>query len=112
MLHGVAQLKEKENNFNMSMFTEIGERIGKITEEKNEAYGNSFELCGHILQRLYPLGIRPDQYTDALLVVRIIDKLFRIATRKDAFGESPYADITGYGICGVVKDQRAMGIDK
>jgi hypothetical protein len=94
------------------MFTEVAERIGEITEKKNEAYGNSFALCGNILEQLYPLGIRPDQYTDALLMVRIIDKLFRIATRKDAFGESPYADITGYGICGVVKDQKAMGIDE
>ena len=36
-----------------------------------------------------------------LAVVRIVDKLFRIATDKDAFGESPFKDIAGYGILGV-----------
>ena len=34
----------------------------------------------------------------------MIDKLFRIATRKDAFGESPYRDIAGYALLGLVSD--------
>jgi len=37
-------------------------------------------------------------------MIRIIDKLFRIATQKEAFGESPYRDIAGYGLLGVMKD--------
>lgn len=40
-----------------------------------------------------------------LCLVRILDKMFRIATDKDALGESPYRDIAGYGILGAVKDQ-------
>ena len=42
-----------------------------------------------------------------LTITRIIDKLFRIANRKDAFGESPYRDLTGYGLLGYVKDTLA-----
>ncbi|MBW2598588.1 MAG: hypothetical protein JRC60_00445 [Deltaproteobacteria bacterium] len=38
-----------------------------------------------------------------MAVTRIIDKLFRIATDKDALGESPYHDIAGYGILGAMK---------
>jgi hypothetical protein len=35
-----------------------------------------------------------------LLLVRIFDKQMRIATDADALGESPFADISGYGILG------------
>ena len=51
---------------------------------------------------------KPDQYTDMLAVVRIFDKLFRIATRKDAFGESPFKDIAGYGLLGALNDEEEM----
>ena len=34
----------------------------------------------------------------------------RIATRKDAFGESPFKDIAGYGLIGVVADEIAKGV--
>ena len=53
------------------------------------AYGDSFGRAGQVLKVLYPDGIILDQYDDMLAVVRIIDKLFRIANNKDAFGESP-----------------------
>ena len=82
-------------------FEKIGTDIGKLVDQKNAAYGSSFEKSEQILQVLYPEGIQPDQYTDMLAVVRIVDKLFRIATDKDAFGESPFKDIAGYGILGV-----------
>jgi len=82
-------------------FAEIADGIGRTVAEKNRAYGDSFSKAGEILRVLYPGGIRPDQYTDALGVIRVIDKLFRISTDKDAFGESPWKDIAGYGILGV-----------
>ncbi len=87
-------------------FEEIGREIGALVAEKNVAYGNSFAESGKVLRIYYPGGIRPNQYDDALLLVRIIDKQFRIANKKDAFGESPFRDIAGYGICGVVKDEK------
>lgn len=86
-------------------FEETGTQIGKLVEEKNAAYGDSFAKCGDFLELLYPNGIRPEQYQDALCLVRIFDKQMRIATRKDAFGESPYRDIAGYGILGAVMDR-------
>jgi hypothetical protein len=93
----------------MSDFTAIGTEIGALVQEKNAAYGDSFAKCGEFLRLCYPEGIRPEQYDDALALVRIFDKQMRIATRKDAFGESPYRDIAGYGILGVVKDARQGG---
>jgi hypothetical protein len=81
-------------------FEEIGLAIGKLVAEKNAAYGDSFGKSGEFLGLLYPSGIRPEQYRDALCLVRIFDKMMRVATDKKAFGESPYRDITGYGIVG------------
>lgn len=85
-------------------FSELGQEIGALVEEKNKAYGDSFSKSGDILRILYPNGIRPEQYDDALCLVRIIDKMFRVATDKDALGESPFFDISGYGILGYAKD--------
>lgn len=73
-------------------------KIGQLVDRKNAAYGDSFNRSGDILAILYPEGIRPEQYRDALAVTRVLDKLFRIATAKEAFGESPWNDIAGYAI--------------
>jgi hypothetical protein len=81
-------------------FKELAAQIGELLTKKNAAYGSSFEKCGDFLRLLYPDGISPEKYNDALLLVRIFDKQMRIATAKDAFGESPYLDIAGYGILG------------
>jgi len=78
----------------------VGKKIGKLVDEKNEAYGDSFNQSGKILEALYPEGVTPNQYRDMLAVVRVIDKLFRIANKKDAFGESPWRDIAGYALLG------------
>ena len=83
-------------------FEHVGNELGKLTGEKNAAYGDSFARSGQIMAILYPNGIGTAQMRDALGVVRVLDKLFRIATRKDAFGESPWRDIAGYGIVATV----------
>lgn len=87
-------------------YREIGEEIGRLVQEKNEAYGDSFGQACRILEVLYPRGIHPAQYRDALAITRVIDKLFRLANKKDAFGESPWRDICGYAILGVANDTK------
>lgn len=82
----------------MSRYDELALRIADMVEKKRLAYGDSFGQAGEVMRILYPAGIRPEQLDDALAVVRILDKLFRIATNRDAFGESPFIDITGYGL--------------
>ena len=85
---------------------EISDQIAALTVRKNKSYGDSFRKCGEVLRILYPDGVKTEQYTDMAAVVRIIDKLFRIASNeKDAFGESPYRDIAGYGLLGAWKDE-------
>lgn len=87
-------------------FKDVGTEIGALVDAKNKAYGNSFAVSGEFLKLLYPNGIAPEQFTDALLLVRMFDKMMRIANKKDAFGESPYGDLAGYSILGIHKDQQ------
>jgi hypothetical protein len=93
----------------VSQFERIAGELGRLVTEKNAAYGDSALTSGKALELLYPSGLAPEQYCDALLLVRIWDKMKRIATRKDAFGESPYRDISGYGLLGASKDEASGG---
>lgn len=95
-----------------SRLVSIGTEIGNLCAQKNEAYGDSFFRAGEVLKHIYPDGVKPEHYTDMLAIIRILDKIFRIATRKDAFGESPYRDIAGYGILGVRNDEQASKDNK
>lgn len=82
----------------MGSYAALGQRIGQLVDEKQAAYGDSMSAAPRILEVLYPDGVRPDQYADLLAVVRVLDKLKRIATANDPFGESPWQDIAGYGL--------------
>ena len=84
---------------------EQAKAIGELVAEKQVAYGDSFGQAGACLRRMYPKGIRPDQYDDMLTITRILDKLFRIAADKTAFEENPYRDINGYSLLGVVREE-------
>ena len=94
-----------EKEVNRGKYEKAALAVGRLVDEKQKAYGDSFGHAGRILKILYPNGIQPEQYQDVLTIVRIIDKLFRIANQKDAFGESPYQDIAGYGLLGMVVAQ-------
>ncbi len=91
-------------------YKELGESIGALVEAKQLEYGNSFGQSGKVMKVLYPEGIPVHAMDDALCLVRILDKLFRIAQRgkdgKDLGGESPYNDIVGYSLLGAMKDQK------
>lgn len=79
-------------------YEEIGAEIGRLVDRKQKAYGRSFDHVGRILEIIYPSGIRPNQYDDLGGMIRILDKFFRIATQKKAFGEDPWQDVGGYAL--------------
>ncbi len=87
----------------------LGSEIGTLVEVKQAAYGDAFGKAGDVLRLLYPRGIDPEQLDDALAVVRVVDKLFRIATDRDALGESPWRDIAGYALLSVARVDAAKG---
>jgi hypothetical protein len=76
----------------------LGQAIGQLVGEKNAAYGDSVRKSARIMRILYPSGISVSQMAPALIVVRILDKLSRIATDPDFGGEDPAQDISGYGL--------------
>lgn len=102
----------EENVKKESIFVELGKKIGTLVTEKNIVYGDSFSKSGEILKILFSDGIKPEQYMDALAITRIIDKLFRIATSKDALGENPYQDIAGYALLGVWRGLKEKKLKK
>jgi len=91
-------------------FSEVGQAVGKIVKEKQEAYGDSFGRSGECLRQMFPNGIKPDQYDDLLTIARILDKLFRIASDPQAFEENPYQDIVGYGLLGMKRYDKPQKI--
>ena len=93
-------------------FLQIATEIGILVDEKNKAYGDSFAKTGEFLRLLYPNGIPPEKYGDALCLVRIWDKMKRIATDKDALGESPYRDIAGYALLGIRMTESSKPLDR
>ena len=82
-------------------YEELGQEIGRLVQEKQNSYGDSFGRSGQCLREMFPNGIQPEQYDDLLTIARILDKLFRLANKPDAFGESPYGDILGYALLGL-----------
>jgi hypothetical protein len=87
-------------------FPELATKIGNLVQEKNKAYGSSYEKGGEFLKVLYPNGVSPEQYGDMLGIVRIFDKLMRIATSYQGTEEKKvdaYSDIIGYGLLGLRK---------
>ena len=76
----------------------VAKELVQLVTSKQEAYGDSFGQAGRVIAILYPDGVPPDKVQDMLTVTRVIDKLFRIATNRDALGESPWDDIAGYAL--------------
>lgn len=90
-------------------YEKLATKIGKLVDSKNKQYGNSFNVSGEFLKLIYPDGIPPNAYTDALCIVRIFDKLKRLGNASNLpVNEGKldaWQDIVGYGLLGLQKDQ-------
>lgn len=99
ILRSVHEYHERKNDKSRGAFyADTGTRIGELVQRKNEAYGDSFTRCQEVMRSLYPEGITVEQYANALAIVRVVDKLFRIATASPKCDENPWEDIADYGI--------------
>lgn len=85
----------------------IGEEIGILLNEKQEAYGDAFGKMEQVFKTFYPNGIQTHQYANVLTLVRILDKCFRIANLpengNDIMNEDPWKDIAGYAMLSLSK---------
>lgn len=86
-----------------STYHQLSAALADTVVTKQAAYGDSFGKSGAVMRILYPEGIPPEKLDDALTIVRVLDKLFRIATDRDALGESPWNDIQGYALLAVAR---------
>lgn len=82
----------------LTCFQRLSLEIGDLVTRKDAAYGNSFGTAPKILALLYPDGVKVDQYADLLTVVRMLDKLKRVATAKADDPEDAWRDLAGYAI--------------
>lgn len=97
---------ETAKNEKAERFKKIAEEVANLVAAKNLAYGDAFGQAGEVLKIMYPNGIVPEQYDDVLGIARVLDKLFRVANRKSAFGENPWLDIMGYSLLAVERESR------
>jgi hypothetical protein len=83
---------------------QLGLFVTKNTIDKNRKYGDAARKVTDLLYILYPDGITPDQFDNALLLIRLLDKVVRLASytpeRLEADDESPWIDVAGYGLLG------------
>jgi hypothetical protein len=87
------------SNFpDLATYARIANEVASLLQIKNVAYGNAFDKTTAILELLYPNGIPKECFRDVHVIVRVLDKLSRIAQNNDPLGESPWQDITGYSI--------------
>ncbi len=86
----------------MNKYTREAINLAELITKKQIAYGDSFGQSERIIEVLYPHGICVEQYQDVLAMVRVIDKLFRIANKKFASEENPWQDIAGYALLSLV----------
>lgn len=87
----------------------LGTSIGATLQQKNLAYGDSFSKTPAILEVLYPDGVKPSQYRNLLTLVRMLDKINRIAaqTGNSRDSEDPFTDLAGYAILAQVLQESA-----
>lgn len=90
-------------------YEEVALEIAKLVSRKQKEYGDSFGNSHKIFEVLYPEGVKPEQMKDFLVIVRIVDKLFRIA-RGDQGEESAWDDIHGYSNLASVRVRKEKGV--
>ena len=90
----------------MNNFERIAKEIGELTAKKNIAYGDSTAKTGELLRVFFPNGVGVEHLYNMQLFARIFDKLFRIVSDPDAFGEDPWRDVAGYALLAAERNDR------
>ena len=83
---------------NPNGFYDIASELAEMLTDKNRKYGDSYARMAHVLPIFYPEGVPGNHLLDAVFILRIIDKLMRIASAQSDDEEDPVADIAGYAI--------------
>ena len=92
-----------------TVYEKVALEIAKLVSRKQAEYGDSFGNSHKIFEVLYPDGVKLDQMKDFLVIVRVVDKLFRIA-RGDQGDESAWDDINGYSNLAAVRARKEKNV--
>ena len=81
----------------MNKYEAIGKSIGELVDKKNAQYGDSINNTAEFLDTLFPNGIPVEMYRYLGILVRMYDKMKRIANGNQG-DENAWNDIAGYAI--------------
>lgn len=90
-------------------YAAIAADIAATVERKQAAYGDSFAKVTRVLELMFPNGVPVEAYADLGGIVRTLDKLFRVATDRDALEENPWGDIAGYALLAIRRVEADKG---
>lgn len=90
-------------------YAALAAELAAVVEHKNKAYGDSLAKVTRTLELMFPTGIPVEAYADVGGIVRTLDKLFRVATDRDALEENPWGDIAGYALLAVRRVEQDKG---
>lgn len=97
-----------ENLKHQKLIFEAGEKQTLLVAEKNSAYGSAFEQITKLLEQLFPNGIPVHKYGDVSILIRMLDKVCRIANEQENFNnEDAWDDIMGYAMIAKVSKLKA-----
>jgi hypothetical protein len=85
-----------------------GRDVGRLVDEKQRQYGDSFHKCGAYFRLLFPNGIKPEQYDEILALARDFDKSMRIASGNQG-NENAWKDKAGYALLAMHADEPRGG---
>ena len=78
----------------------IADDMTSLLKAKRDSYGNNLACTPEIMKLMYPSGITHEQLDDFLILVRMVDKMFRIANGANfKLGEDAWKDLAGYAMC-------------
>lgn len=93
----------------MNPFDPLCTDLSKLLWEKRQSYGsNNLTGTGDFFKLLFPEGIPPERFQDALILARMFDKMSRIA-RGTQGQEDAWQDLAGYAVCAMELRVRDVG---
>lgn len=85
--------KDKLSSFDFKL-----QEISSLLDSKNQQYGSAYLKVPEIMKILYPDGIPTNQYSNVLTLIRMLDKICRIAHDNGNDPEDPWMDLAGYAL--------------
>lgn len=81
-----------------SQYHTIAEGVAELVLQKQKEYGNGVLRSNRMMLQLFPDGIPAAKYRDAFTLVRLMDKISKIAADENSATGEPWRDIAAYSL--------------